>query len=371
MEKQSYVSPGQVIVVLAVTRILFSTVHFISLHAGRSIQDILPALPAAFLLNLLTALPLLALLKRHRGKDLVECATNIFGRGAGIVTATFYFLLFGWSNIVTQMTTRYYINDTVLEEAKVYAILLPLLAITVYIAAKGFESIVRFGTIVFAFYAGIMVLLVCTLIPSIRPSIGPRFLLPLFFNGPGIFVNELIAQFNGNVGIIYLAFCASFFKSSIKLGKVFAKWNLLMLVLMVVLYVLCIAVLGPFGARQFFPLEYLAAQSTVSVFYRLDPLYSMSWMLNMVLTVSLFLYFQIQCLEKIGLRKHRKVIVILVGILDSAATFFLQNYDNIATQYALNWFFTGANLMGMIVLPLILLIGDRIVRGKGTAHEMA
>lgn len=371
MEKQSYVSPGQVIVVLAVTRILFSTVHFISLHAGRSIQDVLPALPAAFLLNLLTALPLLLLLRRHRGKDPVECATNIFGRGAGIVTAIFYFLLFSWSNIITQSVFRFYLNDAVLVDAKIYAILLPLLVISVYIAAKGIEGLLRFGTVVFVIYAAVMVFLTCTLIPSIRPSVGPRFLLPLFFNGPNIFVKELIAQFNGNVDIVYLAFCAPFFKSGVKLGKVFAKWDLLMFVLMLVLFVLCVAVLGPFGANQFFPLQYLAAQSTVSVFDRLDPLYGMSWMLNTVLSVSFFLYLQVQCLSKIGMNKHRRVIIVIVGVLDTVGAYFLSNYDNVATEYLLNWFYVGANLMAIVVLPLILLIGSLTVRGKGPAHEMA
>ncbi|MFT8887957.1 MAG: GerAB/ArcD/ProY family transporter [Ethanoligenens sp.] len=371
MEKQSYVSPGQVIAALVITHLLYSTVHFLALHAGRSIQDILPAVLVAFAMNFVIALPLLALLKRHQGKDPVECAANIFGRGAGAVTGIVYFFFFGCNAVLTQIVFRNYYVDAVVSEAKTYAIMLPLLAIVVYMVCKGFESIMRFGTIIFAIYALVMIVLVVTLIPSVRPSIGARFLFPLFFNGPGIFLHELLSQFNQDMQIVALAFCAPFLKSGVRLGKVFAKWNLLTFLMVFVLFTLCVVVLGPFGANQMFPLQSLAAQSSVSAFDRLDPLYAMSWMLNTVLTVALFTCLQVQCLEKMGFNKHRTARVIIVGLLNTVAVYILQGNEALAHAITLNWYWAAINLFVTIVLPLVLLIGDCIVRGRRAEHGMA
>lgn len=371
MEKQSYLSTRQVITTLVVTRMLFSTAHFIELHAGRSIQDVLPALPVAFLLNLITALPLLALLKFHVGKDPVECATNIFGRGAGIVTGSFYFLFFGMNVWLTQVTFQYYFVDSVNTDIKFYALFLPLLVLVVYAVYKGIESIARFGGIVFIIYMVIMVLLVITLVPSIRPSIGPRFLLPFFYNGPGIFLKEMMAQFSANTQIVSLAFFAPFLRSGIKLGNVYLKWNTITFVIMAVLFLLCVAVLGPFASSQFFPLQILSSESTVSVFDRLDSLFALAWMLNTVLTVIVDTYLQVQCIIKMGWNRHRLLLVAIVGVLNMLVVYLIQIQELTVHAVNMNFYWSGIAMVAMLVLPLILLIADRMKQRGKAANEAA
>lgn len=371
MEKQSYLAPGQVIMSLVVVRLLFSTTHFISLQAGRSIQDVLPALPVAFLINLLAALPLLALLKHHRGKDPIECAINLYGRGAGIVTGLLYFAFFALNNWMTQTMFQFYFSDNIISEMKLYGILLPLMLLAVYAVCRGVESIMRFGRIVFVVFAAVMLVLTATLIPEIRPSVGPRFMLPLFFHGPGIFLKELMAQFNSGMQIINLAFFAPFFRSGVKLGRVYLRWNIIAYIMLAILFTLCVAVLGPFGANQFFPLQYLAAESTLSVFDRLDSLFSMSWMLNVVLEVAVNTYLQTQCIVRMGWNKHRVLLVFLVGILNAVFVYVMVHGARLVYSITLNWYWLGFNVLVIIVLPLILLIGDRRAKGGKTAHEAA
>lgn len=371
MEKQSYIAPGQVIMSLVVIRLLFSTTHFISLHAGRSIQDVLLALPISFLISLLSALPLLALLRHHRGKDPIECAINLYGRGAGIVTGLLYFLFFAFNNWMTQTVFQFYFIDNVISEMKSYGILLPLLVIAVYAVYRGAESITRFGRIVFIIFALVMVVLAASLIPSIPPSVGARFLLPLFYNGPGIFLKELMAQFNSGMQIINLAFFAPFFRSGVKLGKVYLKWNIITYIMIGILFTLCVAVLGPFGANQFFPLQYLAAQSTISVFDRLDSLFSMSWMLNVILEVMINTYLQTRCIVRMGWNKHQLLLAAVVGAFNTAIIYFMVHAGETIFQVTLNWYWLGFNVLVILVLPLILLIGDQRARGGKMAHEAA
>ena len=92
MEKQSYVSPRQLIALFIISRLTFEPEYYISLMAGRSIQDVLLAVPVNFILNYIVAIPILLLLKKYPGKDLIEIAFNIIGRAAGIIIA--YFICF-------------------------------------------------------------------------------------------------------------------------------------------------------------------------------------------------------------------------------------------------------------------------------------
>ena len=51
MEKQSQISARQLIVLMIMLRLPFSTAYYIALNAGQSIQDILFAVPVNFVLN--------------------------------------------------------------------------------------------------------------------------------------------------------------------------------------------------------------------------------------------------------------------------------------------------------------------------------
>ncbi len=371
MGKQSYILPRQAILVLIITRLLFSTAHFYSLHAGRYIQDILPAVPAAFALNFLTAVPLLMLMKRYPSKDPVECAVNLFGKAGGMATGVFYLFFFGISCVSAQVTFRYYFTDSMIPEASAFAILIPLAAIAAYGAFKGMESIARFGTIIFVIWAVSFGILTLSLIPSIRPSVSFHFLLPLFYNGPGIFFKELIVQMNDNIQIVSLAFCASFFRSGTKTGKAFVIWNTSTFAFVLGLFTLCVAMLGPYLSSQFFPMQSISAQSTIGVFDRLDSVYSMSWTFNVVLTVTFYTCLQLQCLQKMGLNGHRLLQAVLTAAADVACALFLQkNYSLLQTLY-MHQEMLAFNAVAMLGLPAAMLIVGAVRGGNKTHHEMA
>lgn len=370
MEKRSYISPWQVVVVLAVTRMLFSTAHFITLKAGRSIQDVLPALPVNFLLNLLVAMPLLALGKRWGGRDPAECAATIWGKTAGGITAVIYFVYFGAFAVISQGTFRLYFRDAVITDAGDLTVYLPLLIVVAFGVCKGIESIMRFGTVIFFLVAIGFAGLMLTLIPSIQPKIGYRFLLPFFYNGPGVMLEEVMFGFNVNLQPACVVFLLPFLKSGTSGGKIFFKWDLIAGLLLLVEFGLCVAVLGPFGASQFYPLRAISAQSAISVFDRLDSLYNIVWMLNALLAIMLYTFLQVNCLTKLGLNRHYRLMVVVVGAVNVVAARILENFPVMLRSIGLNWYFTGFNVFALVLFPLILLIGS-LAKGKEPAHETA
>lgn len=375
MEKRSYLSIWQCVSVLVVVRLLFATAHFITLNSSRTIQDILPALPINFLLNCVTAVPILLLVRRYGGKDPAECAAAIWGKAGGVAVALLYFIFFGFYAVLRQFQFFQYFTNAIIADASVPTIVLPMLLVVIYGVCKGLESIMRFGSIVFILFLISLVVLCATLIPSIRPSIGFRYLLPLFYNGPGVMLKELMVGFNSNIEMVFVAFLMPFLRSGIRGGKVFMKWNLLTTLLLAVEFTLCIAVLGPFGALQFYPLRAISSQSYVSVFDRLDALYGIVWMLISMLTVMFCTYMQVNCLTRMGLARHRKLVAAGLCLLDAGFAVWMIGFGTRMRFIESDWFYTAYNIFFIIVLPLFLLAGGAVrgivLKRKEPADETA
>jgi spore germination protein (amino acid permease) len=366
MEKQSYISSRQLIVLLIMTKLTFSMSYYVSLSAGRSIQDVLLAVPVNFILNYIVAIPILILLKRHPGKDLVELAHNILGRAAGIFIAVFYMLCFVFLAIYLLATFHNYYVNFILPESMYYAIAIPLLIVAFYGAVKGIETIARFGSIVIILYLIIVAVIGLSLIPQINFD----FLFPMLYNGPKVFLGAVLSGVNSNLQIVFLAFCAPFLKLGTKLGKIYTKWNVIAMLLFLMLEFLTVTVMGPFAAKQNFPLPELALLSQVGVFERLDAVDMISWILNTVLSVTFYVYIATVCLLKTGLNKHRKIITFLIVTVVFAVAYFVTPFFTVLHIITINPLMTVGTLTAIILLPFTILLAD-LIKGRVASNEKA
>jgi len=358
MEKQSYISSRQIIVLLIMTRLPFSTAYYVALNAGKSIQDILYAVPVNFILNFIIAIPILMLLKKYPGKDIIELASNIIGKAAGIIVAVFYMFCFILLAVYMHATFQDFFVNAIIPESTYYDIAIPLLVVAFYGAVKGIEAIARFGSIVIIAYLIILSIIAISLIPHIDFN----NLLPVFYNGPQYFWGAVLNGFNSNIQIVFLIFCAPFLKSGTKTGKLYAKWNVFAMLLFLGLEFLTVAVMGPFVAIQNYPLSTLAMQSRVGVFERIDAIDMISWILNIVLMVTFYVYFAAGCLMKVGLNKHKKLITFLIVAIIFAATDYASNFFVGVHTVTLNPYISVLTLTAMILVPFLILIADMIKR---------
>jgi len=359
MEKQSFISNKQLIVLLILTRLPFSTAYIVGLNAGRSVQDILLAVPVNFVINFIVVIPLLMLIKRNPGKDPVECAINILGKPAGMIVALIYGLFFLATAVHMQAVFQNYFVNIVIPDSNFNSVAIPMLFIVCfYGAVKGIETIVRISGIAMVIFLVVLSIIFISLIPSVNIE----YLFPQFYNGPTVFLKAVLSGFNSNPQILFLAFCIPFLKIGSKTGKIFMKWNILALALFFLIEFMCVTVMGPFGANESYPLQTLSSLSQIGVFERLDSIDMASWILNAVIYTTFYIYLMSSCILKFGLNKHRKLVIFLCVL---AIFIFSKMEDAVSTEIHDIYgspILTVAMAFLLIVLPLTLLLADVIKR---------
>lgn len=361
MEKQSFISGRQAVAILLLARLPYSTAFIPNLQAGNSVQDILLAVPANFLLNFLIAIPILALMKRYPGKDILEIADHIGGRGLTAVLAVLYmagfFYLCIWPLDYFQ---QFYINS-IIPESHYLDVAIPLLLVSLYASIKGIEGIARFGAFVLLAYLLDVLLIGTTLIPSIHLE----NLLPQFYNGPKIFEGALLSQANTDYQIVLLLFLAPFLHRTEKPGRLFARWNIIAAVIVLAVQFLVVTVLGAFGSEQIFPIYALSRQSNLGVFDRLDAAEFIAWIMETIFEISVFLYMAYTCLTRLGLNSHRRLVnfaiagaLLAVGWLVSRHVFVFRNITK--SPYVL-----AGILLFAFVIPLAMLLAGMVRKKAG------
>jgi hypothetical protein len=271
----------------------------------------------------------------------------------------------GVSVYILSISVDYFVNS-VIPESTYYAIAIPLLIVAFYGAVKGIETIARFGTVVIVIYLAILVVIVLSLFQNI--NLG--YLMPVFYSGPQYFLKAVVDGINSNIQIIMVAFCAPFIKTGIKLGKTYAEWNSYASLLFLVLEFLTVIVLGPFAAKQNFPLSTMAMQSRIGVFERVDEIDMMSWIINAVFIVTFEIYLASVCLLKIGLNKHRKKVLFLITVVVYTLGYLVIGHFNGLHAITLSPLVTVVTLIAIIAIPFVILLAD-ILKGRVAGNEKA
>jgi spore germination protein KB len=364
MSSKATVTSAQLISVLLILRLAFSINYIAGINPGSSIQDVLFAIPVIFVINLIIALPIFMLLKRHPGKDLIECSKQIFGNGIGFVICLIYFCFFIFISSLQLGTFQMYFNTCVTTQTNALTIAIPISFVCIYAAVKGIESIARFGVFVLIFY----LIIVTTVFISTLPNVDLSYLKPIFYDGPKYFSQAVLVGVNSSPQILFIAMCVPFLKPGTKIIKTFITWNAIAMLLLFVLEFFVVTNMGPFASKQLFPLITLSLISKISVFERIDSFDMISWILNSTLNICIGLFAASQCLMRTSLRKWRRtaitvssILIIIFGSLYS--NIYLQNLDIFN-----NPLFTAIIIILIIAVPLSILISD-IVKGKVAENE--
>jgi Spore germination protein. len=359
MEKKSYISPFQIVLMLFITRLLFSSSYQSALNPGNSIQDILLSVPVAFVVNLIAAIPLLILLARHPGHDPVECTIKVAGRGLGAAVAILYFLFFIAIATLTLGNYENYFTTAVIPDVRAYVIGLYLIIVCLYGVLKGIESISRFGSIVAIFYFVILL----TIFISIYGVVDPSLLKPIFYSGTKLFMQGIVMNFNLSYQVVILAFLTPFLRQGKSVAKTYTVFCTVAFLGLFLLEFAIVTVTGAFGAKQVYPLQLLSSLSHIGFFEELDAVDMVSWILNAVVTVTLNAYLAVNCLMKLGLNKHRK----LVATLCCALVFYFsimtaKGFYGLQMMMVSMWA-TMILVTAVVIIPLFVLIID-LIKGK-------
>lgn len=359
MEKKSFISTYQIVMLLFVTRLLFSTSYQSILQAGNSLQDLIVSAAIGFIVNIIAAIPILVLLKLYPQHDLAEIGILATGRVTGSFFAILYFFFFIFNAAITTGNFENFFVTTVIPDVKMLLPGLMLVIICLYGASKGIESIARFGGIVAVIY--IVVFLIISL--SIMPKVEFDHLTPLFYNGPSLMMRGVVMNYNVSIQIVALAFLASFIKPGKDPKKTFFMWNLLSSVTFILLEIAIVTVSGAYGAKNHYPVHLLASVSQFSVFERLDSVDMISWILNMITTVTLYIYLGVNCLIKLGLDKHRRLLILVSGIIVFIISLYISKNMYTLQMLIVSEIYAVINTVFIILIPTLILITGK-VKGK-------
>jgi Spore germination protein. len=359
MEKKSYISPLQIILMLLITRLLFSSSYQSVLNAGNNEQDLLPSIPVVFVVNFIAAIPILVLLGRQPGHDPVECAMKVAGRGVGTVVAFVYFLFFIAIAALTLGNYENYFSTSVIPDVRAYIIGAYMIVVCLYGMLKGIEAIARFGGVVAVVYVVTLIIIFLSLMQFADISL----LKPIFYKGTKLFMQSILMNYNLSYQIVLLAFLAPFIRPGASAAKTYACWNFFAFLVLFMLEFAIVTVTGAYGARQLYPLLTLSSLSHIGFLEELDAVDMVSWMLNAVITVSLSGYLAVNCLLKIGLNKHKR----LISFLCCAAILYLSTLiaENFSSIQMVIVGATAAVILtaAAVVIPLIILIID-LIKGR-------
>lgn len=356
MLSKTAVRSRQLLFLMLIARVSFSYTFIASLSAGNCVQDILPAIPVVAVIDLLLFIPILRLLKRHPGHDLIDCIGFSLGKGFGAAAAAFYFLYFAGAGAVLLILFQQFYFSTMDVQASSVALALPLVIVAAYGAIKGIESIARFSVFSLLFY----VIVVIFVNVAMAPYFNPGYLKPLFYSGPRVFLLAVVAGVASSFQILILAMCAPFLKPTSSLAKITLLWALLSFTAAGIMQFNIITVLGPFGGKQLFPFKTLAIFSAIPPFERLDAFLMIAWVVDSVLGLTLYVFLASQCLMHTKLRRWRRsMIAATAAVIYAASQIFLPDYIK-----NLNQFFgvplAAAFSAAVVVLPLIALIADLV-----------
>lgn len=366
MKAKAVISSKQLIIIMIIIRLMYSTTFLSGLKPGNSIQDAVIAVPALFIINFIIGIPIIMLLKRHPGRNLVECSTQIMGPFLGGLIGLLYCLYLLYRSSIYFGEFHMIFTAGIIPEASGFAIALPLVIVCVYGAIKGIETIARFGSFVFVVYAVIVGLVIITLVPSFNTL----NLLPLFYNGFHTFTGSTAALAETSFEILILAMCTPFLKPEVDIKKTYIYWNVFSSAALLVLISVIVLTMGPFAGKTIFPLFNLSSISSFNVFARLDTFALPAWILETLLGITVLIYLSSQCLYHIGIKKYRRTVIIIISVIVAVfSNYVTLKYNNVQMLEYSPFVLLIASFL-FFILPLIILLAD-IIKGKVADNEKA
>ena len=291
------ISSAQFFIAMFVSRVVVTIALNAHYTGGENLLDNIVSNLLAMILSLVIALPIRLALGREQQASVPELAMASMGRAGGLVPLCYglYFVLAGGSSLGL---FQIFLMDTVNPGFSAALVVTALVAVALYGAVKGLETVARCAVCVFAAMA-----LGCGLVFAMASA---RFrwenLEPLFYNGPGQ-ARQGVALFLARTSLFAdMAVLLPQVQGRKKLG--FAGWLLGTALFMGCLIFLLAGCLGRYAYTQNFPVYVLASLSEVRSLQRLDAVFTGIWMMGLVIKLAFDLYACRVCFTALTRRKE-------------------------------------------------------------------
>lgn len=301
------ISSAQFFVAMFVSRVVVTIALNAHYTGGENLLDNIISNLLAMALSLLIALPIWLALGREHSASVPELAMSSLGRAGGLIPLCYglYFVLAGGTSLAL---FQIFLMDTVNPGFSAALVVTALLAVALYGAVRGLETVARCAVCVFA-----ALLLGCGLVFAM---VSARFqwgnLEPLFYNGFGQ-TRQGVTLFLARTSLFAdMAVLLPQVKGRKKLG--FVGWMLGTALFMGSLIFLLAGCLGRYAYTQNFPVYVLASLSEVRSLQRLDAVFTGIWMMGLITKLAFDLYACRVCFTALTQRKEPKPALWLTAL---------------------------------------------------------
>lgn len=281
--QRTKISAAQFFVALFVSRSVV-TIALSTRYTGT--ENMLECIFSYFLamgVSVLIALPIWGAVRISPEHNVPELAMDRLGWMGGLVPVCYglYFILTGG---VSLGLFQIFLMDTVNPGFSAGLVTAAMLAVALYGALRGVETVARCAACVF-----VVLILGCGLVLCIVAGrFDPRHLEPVFYNGFSQTGQSLMLFLSRTSVFADMAVLLPQVKGRRKLG--FAGWMAGSWAFVSVILLLISGCLGRYASTQNFPVYVLASLTEVRSLQRLDAIFTGVWMMGLIIKLALDLY---------------------------------------------------------------------------------
>ena len=350
------ISSSQFFIMMFVSRVVVTIALNARYLGGENMLEAIVSCGLAMVLGIVIALPIWGLHRAYPTQSVGDAAQLALGKAGKIVPlcTILYFILINGSALGL---FHIFLLDTVNPEFSSLLTIAAVLAVAVYGAYRGIETVARCAVCVFA------VLLVSTGLTFflVARRFNAENLEPLFLGGWNQTIEGTALFLSRTSAFADMAVLLPMVNGRKKTG--FFCWAGGTFLFIGGLLLLLAGCLGPYAATQNFPVFVLSSLTDIRSMQRMDAVFVGVWMTGMIIKLACDLYACRVCFASLTGKRRPKTALILAG----GAIFALALWASASAEAQKNLLDTGLLFSATVVIggifPLVLWVVGMLRKG--------
>ena len=357
MIKLPKISTSQLFIMLIISR-MFSIFTYKPLKFNIGFGTATAAIIVSAIINILIFVPALMLVKRFRGRNIVDSAALIHHNSSKIYS---FLILITCIFLCTETLAQFEIfmaSTIYITWAPVFFIV-PTIIVCAYLCRLGVESLARLSGYVF----GGLVLAIVAIAVAAAGKINTVWIEPAIYDDVMGFWEYVANNVFHTTEIIPFLFLASYSKGNLKKGTIF--FSVSIAVLFEIVSFLVISTLGNYRETVLFPFYTVSAMGQTTLSERFNAAFITLWVFMAVIKLCVYMFVSAKALRQIKNFKNDTIPLIIISALIVIASLFVtEQISYINVMYSI--IITGFPVMILgVAYPLILVFWRRVRERRG------
>ncbi len=343
------ISSFQFFVMLFISRALTTVTYISSYTKDVRLSDMLIQPIFRITIGIVIMIPIYFIYKKYENKNVLDLAEQRSSKLAKVLSL-FYVFSFFYFTVMTIARLDVFTGTVVFPETDMNFMLIFIIVFCCYGAYLGFEALGRSSVLT----AILVVPALAVIFIALVDKVDLLNLTPVFYNGVMPIVKNAVYSVGQTVEYAVIAVTLPKIKG--KMTKGFFLWLFLQTLLMAIMVFFATTVMGNYATTQLFPFHTLASLAKITMFDRIDAIFTSVWIMCAFIKASLLIYLQADILHT-QFPKFKKITYLMaIGILTVISNLLIAG--EIERFFMVDSLIFKVILTGITVfiIPLIVLI---------------